>query len=172
MLNCISSTQQMVPIEYHVLRCDCLTGTCNILLFRLSETDYVLRHLPLLSTNGRPCSSNTWKLGFNMQPLVRAGTSTSVNPFVAKLMPCEISNKDIASRHTYSRSKIAFIVSCTFFHGLRFAAPSILLRQYQYLPYFLLISYLSASTHSHQFTRHTKLRKLLRNLAQSESRND
>jgi hypothetical protein len=107
---------------------------------RLSETDYVLRHLPLLSTNGRPCSSNTWKLGFNMQPLVRAGTSTSVNPFVAKLIPCEISNKDIASRHTYSRSKIAFIVSCTFFHDLRFAAPSNLLRQYQYLPYFLLIS--------------------------------
>lgn len=112
----------------------------SLSLVRLSETDYVLRHLPLLSTNGRPCSSNTWKLGFNMQPLVRAGTSTSVNPFVAKLIPCEISNKDIASRHTYSRSKIAFIVSCTFFHGLRFAAPSILLRQYQYLPYFLLIS--------------------------------
>ena|SRR5271154_3218203 len=102
---------------------------------RLSETDNVLQHLPMLSTNGRLCSSLTRKPGFNMQPLIRAGTSTLVNLFVAKLMSCDIWNKDIASSHVYSRSKIAFIVSYTFFHGLWFATPSNLRRQYRRFPH-------------------------------------
>jgi len=79
--------------------------------------------------------SNTRKPGFDIQPLIRAGTSTLVNLFVANLMSCDIWNKDIASSHVYSRSKIAFIVSYTFFHGLWFATPSNLRRQYRRFPH-------------------------------------
>src|SRR5437763_8511237 len=78
---------------------------------RLSETDNVLRHLPMLSTNGRFVHLTHGNRAFNMQPLIRAGTSTLINLFVAKLLSCDIWNKDIASSHVYSRSKIVFIVS-------------------------------------------------------------